>query len=185
MKKDSTKPESIFSGFKLSDATRREQIDIMRDQLKTSSQKSKSFLEKLNNGVHSSLLWGRKHDLKKSVEKSGIRDNMKVDEEINPPLQNMNEKPLFIGADVESLYPNLDREITGQLMYKAVMEFDVKFHGIDYERLAIYLYLVLGLGVMTKCDLGDCAPVRVDSTTSARSLGARSNREMSEWRLKS
>ena len=61
-----------------------------------------------------------------------------------PGLQNFNTKPILLGADVEALYPNMERTATGGMIYQAVLESDISFQGINYELLAIYLFLVMG-----------------------------------------
>ena len=97
------------------------------------------------------------------------------------PLQNFDEKPVFIGADVEALYPNMDKMTAGEMMYRAVMESDIKFQGIDYEMLAIYLFLVMGTRLMHRVNLDMCIPYRRADNSKARSLGAKINRDKSEW----
>ena len=188
-----TNPRSVFSGVELTEQTRIQQIDIMRGQMKKTPVQKNTFNDKVNRDVHCSVLWGRRYDLSnrlKMKKNNGHLMNEKMnkmegdDNEAIPPLQNMNAKPLLLGADVEALYPNLDKEVTGQIMYKAVMESDISFNGIDYERLSVYLFLTLGAGLMNKCGLGDCIPMRCEHS-EARSLGAKSNREMSGWRCKS
>ena len=179
LKKKKNNEKSVFSGVELSVNTRLQQVEITREQLRGKSEKSDIFNEKINSIVHSSILWGRSHDMKKQTQNEGGEFNTDGDQDKNiPPLQNFDVKPLFMGADVESLYPNLDKEITGELMYKAVMECDIQFNGIDYDRLSVYLLLMLGLGVMYKCGLGDCSPTRKDTKTTACSLNAKCNKEM-------
>ena len=98
-----------------------------------------------------------------------------------PPLQDFNAKPVLLGADVAALYPNLDKIVTGEIMYQAVILSDVKFEGFDFERLAVFLFLTMGETQLIKCGLEDCIPRRRFSDTTARSLSAKSNRDLSEW----
>ena len=182
-----TNENSVFSGIKLTRHTRIKYMEVMRDQLKSKADRSESFMEKLELDVHSSVLWGRCFDLQQELDGADLTIHPAADSDTyqTPPLQNGDEKPILLGADVEALYPNMDKIVTGQLMYKAVMECDIDFSGFDYERLSVYLLLVLGASVMTKCGLGDCIPSRRDTRTNARSLGAKCNKDMGEWRHKS
>ena len=100
-------------------------------------------------------------------------------------MQDFNTKPVLLGADVAALYPNLDKIVTGEIMYQAVIHSDVRFEGFDYERLAVFLFLNIGETLLIKCGLEDCIPRRRFSDTSARSLSAKSNRDLYEWTVNS
>ena len=100
-----------------------------------------------------------------------------------PPLQNLEEKPIIIGADVSALYPSMIKEVTGELVYRAVTKTDIEFEGLDYDFMAVYLFLVLGTGLMLKCGLESVIPVRKNKS-KARSLLALSNRDIHEWNTK-
>ena len=50
---------------------------------------------------------------------------------LEPELQNFHERPILLGADVEALYPNMERTSTGGLVYQAAIESDMKFQGIE------------------------------------------------------
>ena len=113
-----------------------------------------------------------------------VRKCVKKKTNATPPLQDFNTKPVLLGADVAALYPNLDKIVTGEIMYQAVIHSDVRFEGFDYERLAVFLFLNIGETLLIKCGLEDCIPRRRFSDT-ARSLSAKSNRDLYEWTVNS
>ena len=161
----------------------------MENLLLKQASREKTFSAKLENVAHSSILWGRRFDMKQertgglwSGEQSNHEPKKHGTDKI-PELQNFSEKPILIGADVASLYPNLKKEITGEMMYRAVLECDIKFEGLNYGLLNVYLFLVLGASCMFKCDLGDCKPIR-KGKSNARSLLVKTNRDQNEWEIK-
>ena len=95
-------------------------------------------------------------------------------------LQNFSEKPILVGADVSALYPSLKKEVAGEMIYRATVQCDIKFSGINFDHLSVYLFLVLGAGIMSKCGLGRVIPTR-RSKTNARSLLSPTNRDQNEW----
>ena len=62
------------------------------------------------------------------------------------------------------------------------MECKIKFTGIDFKYLAVYLYLVLGPLTLINLGLGHCIPSRTIKT-NARSLSAMCNRDMRNWTI--
>lgn len=48
---------------------------------------------------------------------------------------------LVVGADVESLYPSLSDTHVAEVIYKAIMETDIKFENINYKEGVRYLAL--------------------------------------------
>ena len=176
----------------LSKKTRISHMESMIEILKNKAKRSKAFMEVIENETHSSIIWGKKLDLiqvsnepdPNSAENSKRNSSLGLDSEI-PTIQNFDQKPIFIGADVVSLYPNLEKSITGEMMYRAVMESNITFEGIDYERLSVYLFLTLGAGVLTKCGLEVCIPTRRGDPSESRSLAGKRNRDLSEWMVKS
>ena len=180
---------NVVSGDLVSGRTKEKQLEDMKDCLMKQAEREKSFGTKLQNTAHASVLWGRKFDLEQEKnsglwsidEKDYIRTKFESDPV--PELQNFSEKPILLGADVVSLYPNLKKEVTGEMIYRAVMECDIDFQGLDYEMMSIYLFLVLGAGCMIKCGLGDCIPIR-KGKSNARSLIAKTNRDQNEWQTR-
>ena len=98
-----------------------------------------------------------------------------------PPLQDFNSDPILVGSDVSALYPNLEKVVTGALMYEAVKSSKIKFDGVDFNRLAVYLFLTIGVTGMYKCGLEHCIPVRRGGHSNANSLAPKYNREMDGW----
>ena len=70
--------------------------------------------------------------------------------------------------------------MAGEIIYRAAVKSDINFSGIDFKTLAVYLFLVLGASVMVKCGLEKVVPVR-KSNSKARSLLAKSNKDLNEW----
>ena len=51
----------------------------------------------------------------------------------NSLIQDKSRKIQIVGSDVESLYPSLDAIEVAQIVYKCIMETEVKFRGVDYQ----------------------------------------------------
>ena len=52
-------------------------------------------------------------------------------------------KPMeIVGADVESLYPSLDDKTVADLVYKAIIESEIKFANVNYKEAVRYLALI-------------------------------------------
>ena len=66
-------------------------------------------------------------------------------------------------------------------MYEAVKQCDIKFEKLNYEMLAVFLFLILGTSQMYKIGLQACVPRRRFTHSNAKSLAAKTNRDMSEW----
>ena len=100
------------------------------------------------------------------------------------PLQDKNSKPVLLGADVVALYPSIDAVGGAQLVYEAIMESNVKFEGIDFEWLSVYLYLTMGENLLREYGLENVVPERINlnKKSSAVSLSAQINRDMDGWR---
>ena len=58
----------------------------------------------------------------------------------NSLIQDNCLKIQVVGSDVEALYPSLEAIEVAQIVYKSIMESEVKFRGVDYQeacRLAL------------------------------------------------
>jgi len=118
------------------------------------------------------------------------RDNIGDDTEIRPPpskdrastLQDMNARPVLMGCDVVGLYPNLDQVSVSQITMEAVRSTKVKFSGINYALLAIYLVLVMGPIQMAKVGLHECIPKKKINSNS-QSLSNNINIDITNWDL--
>ena len=51
----------------------------------------------------------------------------------NSLIQDRSRKIQIVGSDVESLYPSLDAIEVAQIVYKCILETNVKFRGVDYQ----------------------------------------------------
>ena len=78
-------------------------------------------------------------------------------------IQNFDERPILLGADVSTLYPSMDALGTAELAAKSVRETRVEFEGINYDILAVYIFLLLGSQVMSKIGLSRSIPRRKDT----------------------
>ena len=91
----------------------------------------------------------------------------------------------MVGCDVVGLYPNLDPINVARISADAVRHSKVKFKGVDYCMLAIYLVLILGEHTMAKLGLQECIPKRKyadgKKTGNPRSLSNSLNRDTTNW----
>ena len=78
-----------------------------------------------------------------------------------PPIQDLSLKPVFLGGDAVALYPSMDDVGTADLIFKAVRTTSIEFKDINYKRLAVYLYLVMGPQYMRDMGLTACIPSRI------------------------
>ena len=67
---------------------------------------------------------------------------------------------------------------TSEIAAQAVRDTGIKFGGINYERLSIYLTLSLGESILTKRGLHHIIPDRSDNS-KAMSLSAKTNKDLS------
>ena len=171
-----------MENFKLTKKTRIKQLEAMQEVLKSKSENAKYFPDKLENDMYGSVIWGRKLDLMEENKVTAKKD--RIEQNVRKNIQNFQQKPVLLGADVAALYPNLEKTITGELIYRSVLESDIKFDGMDYTRMAIYLTLVLGIPGMHKSGLSECIPRRINSESNSRSLNNKLNRDMTNWKMK-
>ena len=99
-----------------------------------------------------------------------------------PPLQELDSAPVMLGGDVKTLYPSLDCVTTSEIAAEAIRTTNIKFGGIDYNRLSVYLTLSLGEDLLSKCGLHHIVPKRADKS-KAYSLSAKNNKDLSGWKL--
>ena len=111
-----------------------------------------------------------------------IEKKEQVTDIIPPPLQVVDSDPIMLGVDVKTLYPSLDCVATSELAAKAVRDTKIKFGGIDYNRLSVYLTLSLGEEILNKNGLFHIIPKRQDKS-KAISLSAKNNKDLSGWDL--
>ena len=95
-------------------------------------------------------------------------------------IQNFELKPMLVGADVISLYPNLDGIAISKMVGNAIRNTKVTFNGINYLFLCVYIFLVLGGEEMDRVGLGECKPKR-RKKSEARSLASTMNRDLDHW----
>ena len=140
--------------------------------------------ERIHSGIKAGEYWSRQlHEMNKESVKSCQSEEDACDGALvneRPPLQDVTEKPVMIGADVVGLYPNLDPVGVAHITAQSVRESTVKFSGINYLFLTIYLFLVLGHGGMIKAGLENYIPRRKQKGDS-RSLSSMYNRNLENW----
>ena len=83
---------------------------------------------------------------------------------------------------MSALYPSLDHVESAAIIKNAVMNADIEYEGIDYDRMCFYLLLNLGPMGMRKCGLEDCIPERIRNF-SGESLNSKLNRDIINWRF--
>ena len=98
-------------------------------------------------------------------------------------LQDFTDNPIMLGSDVAALYPSMGKVQSAQLAKQAVEESGIKFSGIDYKILAIYLYVILGSSILISEGLGRIIPTRKDGKTNSKSLASKTNRSIHNWNI--
>ena len=66
-------------------------------------------------------------------------------------VQDRGTKVSIVGADVEALYPSLEAIQVADIVYKAIMETEVGFEGVQYQEGARYIALT---STAQECRLG-------------------------------
>ena len=99
-------------------------------------------------------------------------------------IQDMNEPPVMVGSDVIGLYPNLYPVNVAKITGDTVGRSKIRFTGIDYSLLLIYLFLILGSTTMTRIGLGDSIPRKKSkSLENIKSLSSTLNKDKESWDL--
>ena len=162
---------STLSWIKTLEKTSREQFQSGKGTLN----------DKISFGVKSGRYWQQTLDMEKTEETTKMNINEPgKNTDNNLPLQDTNGQALMIGADVIGLYPNLDQIGVAHITAQAIRDTKVKFKGINYMLLTIYLLLVLGPSGMNAAGLGDYIPRRKLKGES-RSLNSTTLRDPSNW----
>ena len=125
--------------------------------------------ERIVHGHNAGMKWAKIDEFEKTIFKN-----------MDPGIQDFENKPVMIGGDVKALYPSLDGIATAQIAADSVRRSKVKFSGINVYFLMVYLFLVLGRDGMTKAQLQDCIPARKNKS-NAMSLSSIQNRNMNTW----
>ena len=71
----------------------------------------------------------KRREAPQRMETSGLDSRMTR----NSLIQDYSQKIQIVGSDVESLYPSLEAVEVAHIVYKAIMETEVKFAGVDYQ----------------------------------------------------
>ena len=132
--------------------------------------------EKIKNVVSAGLYW-RKRNITTSKKEKTDSDNIAT----IPSLQDLDSPPIMLGGDVKTLYPSLDSVTTSEIAAQAIRDTKIKFGGIDYPRLSVYLTLSLGESLLTKKGLGHITARRTGDS-KALSLSAKSNKDLTGWK---
>ena len=176
---------AIIEHFKMMDKTANDKIapDNIENNKRIESYKRKIFMgrngtlnDRLGAGITAGNKWYENFLLNEELS-SKDKDIGKDSEKI---IQDFTKEPVLIGADVQALYPNLDGLCVAKIAANAVRETKVKFSGINYYFLTVYLLLVLGFEGMHRNGLGECIPRR-KKKSNARSLASLNNRDMNNW----
>ena len=176
--------------------------DGMETDFRRKAMKSKSLNEKVRNITSAALCWKKKNKTLTGGSKNEKSFKLSNDEnwssaqlaELAPPtlerqdggtalpLQELDSAPVMLGGDVKTLYPSLDCITTSEIAAEAIRTTNIKFGGIDYSRLSVYLTLSLGEDLLSKCGLHHIVPKRADKS-KAYSLSAKNNKDLSGWKL--
>ena len=102
---------------------------------KTIANKKKIFNEKIALLASARSKWS-KGEIVKTERIEFEYNNAKKDV---PPIQDLDEVPVMVGADVVALYPSMDGVVTAELAAQSIRETNVSFKGVDYKVLAVYI----------------------------------------------
>ena len=152
--------------------------DLEKDMRKRAEKKN-NMTEKVRDLTSAGIFWKRRDEEIKETEREAGADTSESD---TPPLQELDSDPIMIGGDVMTLYPSLDTITTSQIAAQAVRNTEVKFGGIDYDRLSVYLTLILGEHILNKYGLYHIIPRRKDDS-KAVSLAAKNNKDLTGWEV--
>ena len=131
---------------------------------------------KLRDQVSSGRYWG----MRTEREQVGRENCEGLILEGLPTLQEFNETPVFVGGDVEALYPSMEHIPTARIMYQEMLETRVEFNNLDFKFMNVYLFLVLGREELKRHGLKKM-PVRLNSESEGKSLLSKANRNMNNW----
>ena len=143
------------------------------------AEKKNNMTEKVRDLTSAGIFWKRRDEEINKTEREAGADTSESD---TPPLQELDSDPIMIGGDVMTLYPSLDTITTSQIAAQAVRNTEVKFGGIDYDRLSVYLTLILGEHILNKYGLYHIIPRRKDDS-KAVSLAAKNNKDLTGWEV--
>ena len=144
---------------------------IVSEGLKKDFNSDKGTLnERLVQGVKAGQYWNdsNKRDLENTLEHSVT------------VAQDTQADPILFGCDVVGLYPNLEPISVAHVTAQAVEKTNVKFKGVNFYFMIVYLTLILGQSQMDKMGLGGCV-ARKKKVDKVHSLSALSNRNMDAW----
>ena len=148
---------------------------MMEKTYRNGARNNKNMNKAIGEKIKASQFWEKKLNCERRARKESSQ---------NTGLQDFGEPPTLVGGDVEALYPSMDPIPTSLIAYKAVKESPVAFTDINYWRLNVYLYLVLGEKSLR--DHGLPTPNRVlregeKEKSTGSSLAAKSNRDLNNW----
>ena len=130
--------------------------------------KKKRFNDSLKDMLRATEFWRKRHGADIDILQTG-NGNVYENEEL-PPLQNFNKTPVMVGADVCTLYPSMDGIGSAELAAQSIRESGLEFKHINYQMLAIYLFLVIGNIGMSEAGLKHVVPQRKNKESKATSL---------------
>ena len=109
-----------------------------------------------NNSFNSDkLLEEGEHDLNVTDEEEFMSD-----EEMTESSPRQSNNLIVMGADVCSMYPSLDAVASSKLVYKAVMESNVKFKGLNIKEVVTYLAIKLNITEARMAKISHLLPTR-------------------------
>ena len=88
----------------------------------------------------------------------------------------MDAQPVLLGRDVVALYPSLEPVAVAELTAKAVRESSIKFNGVNFYFLLIYLFITMGRSQMERLGMGELVPKYKRKEKNSQSLAATHNR---------
>ena len=138
-----------------------------------SAEKRKKFNESISDLSTAGMNWSKRNKI--------MYESTLNKKHVSEPIQDLTAKPMMIGSDVSALYPSLDIVASAELAQEAVIKSKVKFEGVHFGWLAVYLYLIIGTSGMLTAGLGDAIPRRVENKSDPKSLASKTNKNIHSW----
>ena len=108
-------------------------------------------------------------------------------EEAYNDKEKQTEEVVVCGADVISLFPNIQTKLAAELCHEAILETEIDFVGIDYVEIAIYIALSYSSDFKVPIKVRHLVPRRAKrggsrpGITGAEALGRDSTNKSGQW----
>ena len=167
------RPFTTLDGRASTDELRIKWLEGLEFKQRRSADNRKKFNESISDLSTAGMNWSKRNKImyESTLNKKHAPES----------IQDFTAKPMMIGSDVSALYPSLDIVATAELAQDAVIKSKVKFEGVHFGWLAVYLYLIIGTSGMLTAGLGDAIPRRIENKSDPKSLASKTNKNIYNW----